>query len=132
MPNPPDKLSESTSARRWIDQFELGDQDDAASLIDRLELFNETQVAEAIARQLESIDTRLGRVALYAEREIAEATAFPIETYSDAHGRLRDRAVMNATFKPVSPRRGATRVGSEGWIAFQISQAIKARVMACS
>lgn len=126
MADRPDKLSESTSARRWIDQFKLGDQDDAASLIDRLELFNETQVAEAIARQLESIDTRPGRVALYAEREIAEATAFPIEAYTDAHGRLRDRAVMNATFKPVSPRRGATRVGSEGWIAFQISQAIKA------
>lgn len=121
----PEKLSESASARRWVSQFELGDRDDAASLIDRLELFNETQVADAIARQLEAVDTVPGRVALYAEREIAEATAFPIETYTDAHGRSRDRAVPNATFKPVAPRRGATRVGSEGWIAFLISQAVK-------
>lgn len=122
----PVKLSESTPARRWIGQFKIGDQDDAATLIDRLELFNETQIANAIARQLEAIDTVPGRAALYAEREIAEATAFPIETYTDAHGRLRERAVPNATFKPVAPRRGATRVGSEGWMAFLISQAVKA------
>jgi len=126
MANHPVKLSESTSARRWIGQFKIGDQDDAASLIDRLELFSESQVADAIARQLEAIDTVPGRVALYAEREIAEATAFPIETYIDAQGRLRERAVPNATFKPVAPRRGATRVGSEGWMAFLISQEVKA------
>lgn len=126
MAAPPDKLSESASAQRWIGQFEPSDQDNAASLIDRLELFNETQVAKAISRQLDAIDTVPGRVALYAEREIAEATAFPIEAYTDAHGRQRDRAVPNAPFKPVAPRRGATRVGSEGWMAFLISQAVKA------
>jgi len=119
-------LSESLSARRWIDQFDLCDQNEAASLIDRLELFSETQVADAIARQLEAIDTVSGRVALYAEREVAEATAFPIERYFDAHGRARERAMPNARFKPVAPRRGATRVGSEGWMAFLISQAVKA------
>lgn len=122
----PQKLSNSASARRWIAQFKVGDQDNAASLIDRLELLSETQVAGAISRQLEAMNTVPGRVALYAEREIAEATAFPIETYTDAHGRLRERAIPTAKFKSVAPRRGATRVGSEGWMAFLISQTVKA------
>lgn len=126
MTDPPKKLSESASARRWIDQFGPSDQDDAASLVDRLALFNETDVAQAISRQLEAIDTVPGRVALYAEREIAQATAFPVEAYSDAQGTPRERVVADAPFKPVSPRRGATRVGSEGWMAFLISQAVKA------
>ncbi|WP_046899425.1 hypothetical protein [Gluconobacter oxydans] len=126
MANLPDKLSESKTAKRWIDQFNIRDRDDAASLIDRLELFNEARVTDAILRQIQAIDTALGRVALYAEREIAEATAFPIETYTDRHGRLRERAVKNATFKAVAPRRGSARVGSEGWLAFLISQTVKA------
>ena len=91
MEKPSIPLSESKSARRWLDQFAPGDRDDAASLIDRLELFNESQIAQAISRQLEAIDTAPGRVALYAEREIAEATIFPIETYVDAQGQRRDR-----------------------------------------
>lgn len=126
MADRPTKLSESASARRWIGQFDAVDQAEARSLIDRLELFNESQIAEAISRQLEAIDTVPGRVALYAEREIAEKTAFPVETYRDAQNNSHERAVANASFKPVSPRRGATRVGSEGWMAFLISQAIKA------
>ena len=121
-----DKMSESASALRWIGQFKPLDRRDAASLIDRLDLMNETQVAEAISQQLEAMNTVSGRVALYAEREIAQATAFPVETYTDAHGQPRQRAVPNAAFKAVSPRRGTTRVGSEGWMAFLISQAIKA------
>ncbi|WP_284126597.1 phosphoribosyltransferase-like protein [Parerythrobacter aestuarii] len=126
MSNQPEALSESKTAQRWIAQFDDGDREDAASLVDRLELFNEGQVTDAITRQLEEIDTAQGRVALYAEREISQATAFPIETYSNPHGNLSERAVAHAKFKPVSPRRGATRVGSEGWMAFLISQAIKA------
>lgn len=126
MADTPTKLSESASAQRWIGQFDAVDQADAGSLIDRLELFNESQVAEAISRQLEAIDTVPGRVALYAEREIADKTAFPVEAYHDAQYNSHERAVANASFKPVSPRRGATRVGSEGWMAFLISQAIKA------
>jgi hypothetical protein len=125
MADPRKKLSESASARRWIEQFKPVDQDDAASLVDRLALFNETDVAQAISRQLEAIDTVPGRVALYAEREIAQTTAFPVEAYLDATGTSHERVISSAPFKPVSPRRGATRVGSEGWMAFLISQAIK-------
>lgn len=126
MAKPAKKLSESASAGRWIDQFGPSDRDDAASLLDRLALFSETDVAQAILRQLEAVDTVPGRVALYAEREIAQTTAFPVESYTDAKGTPHERVVANARFRPVSPRRGATRVGSEGWMAFLISQAVKA------
>lgn len=120
------KLSSSATAQGWISQFEAGDQDAAATLLDRLTLMNESEVADRIFQQLEAITVSKGRIALYAEREIAEATAFPLEEYVDAAGKSCTRAVPSAKFMAVKPKRGATRVGSEGWMAFLISQAVKA------
>lgn len=120
------KLSESTTAARWLAQFKDADRSTAAEFLDRLVLLSEAQVSERIFSQLDAINSPHGRIALYAEREIAEKTAFPIEQYADRSGAVRSRAVPNVRFKAVSPRRGSTRVGSEGWMAFLVSQAVAA------
>lgn len=120
------KLSESATATRWLAQFDDLDQAEAADLLDRLVLLSEAQVSERIFSQLDAISCAQGRIALYAEREIPQKTAFAVEQYVDSKGVTRSRAVPNARFEAVRPRRGSTRVGSEGWMAFLVSQAVKA------
>lgn len=126
MENTPPKLSECATAQRWLAQFDEIDQAEAADLLDRLILLSEAQVSERIFSQLDSITCPQGRLALYAEREITEKSAFAIEQYADINGIMRSRAVPKARFEAVKPRRGSTRVGSEGWMAFLVSQAVKA------
>lgn len=126
MEGPSPKLSHSATAARWLAQFDDLDQAEAAELLDRLVLLSEAQVSERIFSQLEAINCPQGRVALYAEREIPQKTAFAVEQYVDRNGVTRSRAVPNACFEAVRPRRGSKRVGSEGWMAFLVSQAVKA------
>ena len=121
----PPMLSASATARRWLAQFNDVDQADAAELLDRLILLSETQVSERIFSQLDAIVCQQGRIALYAEREIPETTAFAVEQYIDLKGVTRNRAVPSSQFEAVKPQRGSTRVGSEGWMAFLVSQAVK-------
>lgn len=121
------KLSSSDSARNWIAQFKAADQRSAAALLDAILLLNEADVGLAIRNQLRKLAaSREGprkKVALYVEREFAEAAIFRSEPIADREGRVRQRAVGNKGPDAVRPRRGSTRVGSEGLGAFLLSQA---------
>ena len=121
------KLSTSASARAWIGQFKPADQQTAVALLDALILLNEADVALAIRSQLRKLaNARKGKrkmVALYAEREFAEQAVFKSEPIADCEGRVRQRAVGNNGPAAINPRRGSTRVGSEGPGAFMLSQA---------
>ena len=120
-------LSASASARRWIAQFKAHDQSAAAALLDALLLLNEDDVSRAVRSQLRKLArSRKGprkKVALYVEREFAEAAIFKSEPIADKQGRVRLRAVGDKGPDAVRPRRGSTRVGSEGPGAFLLSQA---------
>jgi hypothetical protein len=117
-------LAETKSAIDWIRQFKYSEQLAAAELLNSLQLFDETTVATLISRKLDELVSQGVRAALYAEREIAENAIFKSEEVTDASGRVRSRA-MGKGPPAVKPRRGAKRVGSEGFIAFLISQAVK-------
>lgn len=120
-------LSVCPTARAWLDQFANADQNAAAALIDAMLLLNEEQVSAAIRLQLKRIaSARKGkrrRVALYAEREFDAAKVFRVEPVQDAFGRIRARAVGKNGPRAVDPVRGKSRVGSEGLVAFIVSQA---------
>jgi len=124
-------LSTTETGKAWLSQFASWDRPAAASLLDALMLMNDEQVATALRSLLADLaQFRSGlrkrkRVALYAEREIAEATVFRVELVMDADCRLRRRAIGRQGPAAVRPIRGSTRVGSEGWVAFVISQAVK-------
>ncbi len=118
-------LSSTLVGGKWLKQFSDADRRDAAELLDFLTTVSEAEVSREIHAQIAKLLPPTGRVALYAEREPTPRTDFPIETYVDAHGQKRRRVVGNARFKPIRTIRGAQRVGSEGWIAFLISQAVK-------
>lgn len=89
-------------------------------------LLNEEQVSAAIRSLLQKLSkSRRGkrkRMALYAEREFANSGIFNSELLPDGKGVLRLRATGRRGPDPVRPKRGGSRVGSEGLIAFTISQ----------
>jgi hypothetical protein len=93
-------------------------------------LLNEEQVSAAIRGQLykmaEERKGRHRRMALYAEREFDGTRLFESSLTPDRHGRMRQRAVGRKGPDAVKPIRGSSRVGSEGLIAFVISQAKEA------
>ncbi|MBL8558785.1 MAG: hypothetical protein JNM47_08705 [Hyphomonadaceae bacterium] len=121
------KLSRTASAKAWMGQFAVADQPVAAELLDSLLLLNQEHVNTALHRLLRDLTTeRAGsrkRVALYAEREYASSFAFsvPIVVAGKGKGRSTGRKGPAA----VQPTRGKARVGSEGAIAFLISQAVE-------
>lgn len=123
-------LSATATGQRWLAQFSPQDRPAATALLNAMLLLNEEQVAVPIRGLLYELAERRGgfrrRVGLYAEREFAEATAFKIMRVADINGRFRRRAVGRAGPAAVQPRRGSPRVGSEGLIAFTISQAVEA------
>lgn len=94
-------------------------------------LLNEEQVSAAIRSLLYRFaDGRKGRrrrAALYAEREFPEKEFFQSRTTSDERGRAHDRAVGRVGPLAVKPLRGATRVGSEGFIASIISTVVETK-----
>lgn len=120
-------LSTYLTARNWLGQFKTADQKDAAALLDAMLLLNAEQVSAALRLQLSRLaSVRRGkhrRVALYAEREFDDARAFEVKPVRDAYGRIRMRAVGRKGPPAVKPVRGGSRVGSEGLVAFVISQA---------
>lgn len=119
-------LSKFATSIAWLAQFAASDRGAAAALLDALLLLNEEQVSAAIRSQiLDLCRDRKGkhrRMALYAEREFQSAI-FESELTPDRKGRMRMRAVGRKGPDPVKPTRGKSRVGSEGLIAFVISQA---------
>ncbi|MDG4898845.1 hypothetical protein P9272_35795 [Mesorhizobium sp. WSM4976] len=120
-------LSSYPTARAWLSQFNEDDKSAAASLLDAMLLLNEEEVSAALRSQLyELAKTRRGRhrrIALYAEREFGGAKAFDVQPVLDSSGRVRMRAVGRIGPPAVRPARGSPRVGSEGLVAFVISQA---------
>ena len=124
-------LSAYPTSASWLAQFDLVDRPKAANMLDSMLLLNEEQVSAAIRSQLYVIaDGRRGkrrRIALYAEREFGGSPAFDTQLVPDRTGRLRRRAVGWNGPAAVKPSRGGVRVGSEGLIAFVISQAQKTR-----
>lgn len=121
------KLSTSRSGREWVSRFKAGDQVAAASLLDALLLLNEADVSLAVRHQLRKLAKgRKGarkKIALYVEREFAESVVFQSEKIKDRDGVTRRRAIGKKGPPAISPRRGSTRVGSEGPGAFLLSQA---------
>lgn len=95
-------------------------------MLDTMLLLNEDQVVTSIRVTLDQIAKGVRhqnkRVALYAEREFQETTIFTSKDLPDSKGRLRRRAVGRSGPPAVKPIRGRSRVGSEGLIAFIVSQ----------
>jgi len=124
------KLANTTTGRHWLAQFRGEDRPAAAAMLNALLLLNEEQVASTILSLLQGLAAersgRRRRVALYAEREFPERNAFEVRSIPDASGVVRRRAVGRAGPAAVKPVRGSTRVGSEGSVAFIISQAVAA------
>ncbi|PQZ52128.1 hypothetical protein CQ052_03880 [Ochrobactrum sp. MYb15] len=65
------------------------------------------------------------RIGLYAEREFAEGRIFSEEWVVGRHGKRTERSTGPVRVSPVAPRRGASRVGSEGPTANVIAQIVK-------
>ena len=126
-------LSQTLAGQRWVEQFEAKDHAAAAELLDAMLLLNGEQVMSAQRSGLDELAAeRHGvrgmlrrRVALYAEREMAESEAFVSKLIPDRAKKPRMRATGPRRLAPISPRRGAARVGSEGLAAFVIGQAVK-------
>lgn len=123
------KLSASQTGIAWLKQFETAPDIAAAStLLDALLLLNDTDVADAIRDGIDKVasDQGYGRrtVALYAEREFDGKVAYLSEVIPDAKGIPRKRA-QKYLGGPVKPTRGKSRVGSEGQVAYLISQMVE-------
>jgi hypothetical protein len=120
------RLSKSETGSKWLKQFSGSDRSLAEMLLDAMLLMNEEQVSAAIRKQLDTIArTRKGkrrRVALYVEREFAGEKFFKEELIRDHRGRVRRRAVGTSGPAAIKPLRGGPRVGSEGLVAFLVSQ----------
>ncbi len=65
------------------------------------------------------------RIGLYAEREFAAGRIFTEEWVAGRHGKLTERSTGPKRVAPIAPRRGSSRVGSEGPTANVIAQIIK-------
>ncbi len=95
-------------------------------MLDAMLLLNEEQVVTSIRNALDRIAKgtrhRSKRVALYAEREFQEGTIFTSQDLPDRNGRMRKRAIGRSGPPAVKPVRGHARVGSEGLLAFVVSQ----------
>jgi hypothetical protein len=120
-------LSTYPTAQSWLAQFGAADQPAGRLMLDSMLLLNEEQVSAALRSQLYALAAsrhgRRKRIALYAEREFGGAPAFNVEMVPDAAGRARRRSIGRKGPAPVNPVRGSGRVGSEGLVAFVISQA---------
>lgn len=123
------KLSASRAGLAWLEQFETPPDIAAASaLLDALLLLNDTDIADAIRDGIDQVASRRGSgrrtVALYAEREFDGKVVYSSELTPDANGVLRQRAEKYVG-GPVKPTRGKSRVGSEGPVAYLISQMVE-------
>lgn len=125
------RLSSYGTSQQWLQQFLPADTVDAAAMLDAMLLLNEEQVSAAIRSQLYALaDRRSGRrrrVALYVEREMEQKAFFRSTITLDTKGKHHYRAMGRTGPPAVKPIRSGTRVGSEGLIAFVISQAKEAR-----
>ncbi|MEA2871007.1 MAG: hypothetical protein QOH67_983 [Hyphomicrobiales bacterium] len=124
-------LSTYPTAQSWLMQFGVSNQPAAGLMLDSMLLLNEEQVSAALRSQLYALagsrHGRRRRIALYAEREFGGVPAFNVEIVLDTNGRPRRRSIGRKGPAPVKPVRGSGRVGSEGLVAFIISQAHETR-----
>jgi hypothetical protein len=119
-------LSQTNEGKLWLNQFPPPVHLLAADMLDTMLLLNEEQVITSIRSALDRIAKnarhRSKRIALYAEREFQDAAIFKSVAVADSSGRTRVRAIGKAGPPAVKPIRGGARVGSEGMLAFVISQ----------
>lgn len=126
-------LSETAVGQSWLAQFDIGaDQAAAAAMLDAMLLLDQEEVAAAQRAGLASLQTQpphrpssKHRIGLYAEREFAESRIFTEELVNGRDGKQKMRSTGPKRVAPVAPRRGSSRVGSEGPTANVISQVIK-------
>jgi hypothetical protein len=124
------KLSGTPVGQLWLAQFATGaDRAAAEALLDAMVLLDQEAVAAAQRLGLVSIRARPPhrpfkkcRIGLYAEREFAEAKIFIDERVIGRHGKETLRSIGSKRVPAVAPRRGSSRVGSEGPTANVISQ----------
>jgi hypothetical protein len=121
-------LSQSETGNAWLAQFRSADDMKAAGkLLDAMLLLNDNDVADAIRDGIDELANdwqgRGRSLALYAEREFDSGEAYGSLDVPDATGRIRRRAVGYSG--PVKPTRGKMRVGSEGTVAYLISQLVE-------
>lgn len=129
------KLSETAAGQSWLAQFKVGaDQAAAAAMLDAMVLLDHEEVAAAQRAGLASMKARQSerpfiknRIGLYAEREFAEGRIFTEEWVDGRHGKRTERSTGPVRVAPVAPRRGSSRVGSEGPTANVIAQIIKSQ-----
>src|SRR3954469_1276290 len=122
------RLNATETGRLWISQFAIQDRLKAAALLDEMLLLNDQEVTGSLLWLLGEYVPNAGpseRVALYAEREFGGERPFVVACVPDETGRVRRRAIGRNGPAPVKPLRGSSRVGSEGMVAFVISQAVK-------
>jgi len=123
-------LSQSATAREWLNRFSSADQLAATTLIDSLLLLNDEDIAAAVHGQLSTLASmRKGfraKTALYVEREYPRAMFFDSPRALAKDGKVRRRAGGQRGPPAVMPSRGGVRVGSEGSIASLVSQAVEA------
>lgn len=126
----PQKLSQTNEGKAWLEQFDENDRHFAAVMLDEMLLLNQEQVTTSIRSSLDRIASnwcrRKKRIALYVEREFQESAFFKSQIIADNSGVLRTRAVGMSGPPAVKPIRGQTRVGSEGLLAFAVSQQTEA------
>ncbi|RWP42957.1 MAG: hypothetical protein EOR04_10325 [Mesorhizobium sp.] len=128
-------LSETAVGQSWLAQFATGaDQVAAAAMLDAMVLLDHEEVAAAQRARLASVQAKpyqrpfiKNRIGLYAEREFAEGRIFTEEWIVGRHGKRTERSTGPSRVVPVAPRRGSSRVGSEGPTANAIAQVIKGR-----
>jgi hypothetical protein len=120
------RLSQSETGKAWLAQFSASDAGVAAQLLDAMTLLNDTDVADAIRDGISSIvkDRHGSRrsLGLYAEREFDSGVVFESAEIAGPDGRIRRRAISYSG--PIKPTRGRKRVGSEGPVAYLISQMV--------
>jgi hypothetical protein len=120
-------LSSTPCERAWLSQFPTAnDKAVAQRILDAVFLMNEEDVSRAIRALIRKYacahKRRTKYIALFAEREMPEQHFFESQLTVDREGKPRMRAYGAKGRPAVKPKRGGVRVGSEGPIAFLISQ----------
>lgn len=116
----------------WLAQFAQGaDRVAAEAMLNAMVLLDHEEIAAAqraglfaVRGKPHSRPFKKRRIGLYAEREFAEGKIFTEEWIVGRHGKKTERSTGPNRVAPIAPRRGSSRVGSEGPTANIIAQVI--------
>jgi len=118
------KLSQTNKGIEWIKQFDVEDQENAASLIDQIKLVdNQKLLSELHSMIVSRADCIGGRVGLYAEREVElDGNKNPKGLFKQELKNDQLRAFGEGPSLTIPTIDGHIEVGSEGVIANLITQ----------